>query len=98
TKNRTNLMVFLRPVVLRDAAAGDRLSLDRYEQIRAQQKDGQPVHHPMLPLQDSPVLPPVQPPVQPPVPAPGPTSAPSPGGVPQPLAPASPSAAPPAKP
>jgi general secretion pathway protein D len=60
TKNRTNLMVFLRPVVLRDAAAGDRLSLDRYEQIRAQQKDGQPVHHPMLPLQDSPVLPPVQ--------------------------------------
>jgi general secretion pathway protein D len=65
TKNRTNLMVFLRPVVLRDAPAGDRLSLDRYEQIRAQQQQAQPPHHPMLPLQDSPVLPPIQ------APAPG---------------------------
>ena len=63
TKNRTNLMVFLRPVVLRDAPAGDRLSLDRYEQIRAQQMDSQPVPRPMLPLQDSPVLPPLQAPV-----------------------------------
>jgi general secretion pathway protein D len=63
TKNRTNLMVFLRPVVLRDAPAGDRLSLDRYDQIRSQQRDVQPPHHPMLPLQDSPVLPPLQAPV-----------------------------------
>ncbi len=63
TKNRTNLMVFLRPVVLRDAPAGDRLSVDRYEQIRSQQRDVQPPHHPMLPLQDSPVLPPLQAPV-----------------------------------
>ncbi|MFY8085267.1 MAG: type II secretion system secretin GspD [Rubrivivax sp.] len=76
TKNRTNLMVFLRPVVLRDAPAGDRLSLDRYDQIRAQQKEAQPAPHPMLPLQDSPVLPQVQPPVRPPVqpPAPGPAA------------------------
>jgi general secretion pathway protein D len=65
TKTRTNLMVFLRPVVLRDAPAGDRLSLDRYEQIRALQKEAQPALHPMLPLQDSPVLPPIQ------APAPG---------------------------
>jgi general secretion pathway protein D len=65
TKTRTNLMVFLRPVVLRDAPAGDRLSLDRYEQIRALQKEAQPPHHPLLPLQDSPVLPPIQ------APAPG---------------------------
>jgi general secretion pathway protein D len=68
TKNRTNLMVFLRPVVLRDAPAGDRLSLDRYDQIRAQQKEAQPAPNPMLPLQDSPVLPPLQ------APAPGPAS------------------------
>jgi general secretion pathway protein D len=73
TKNRTNLMVFLRPVVLRDAPAGDRLSLDRYDQIRAQQKEAQPAPHPMLPLQDSPVLPPVQ------APAPGPASGPAAG-------------------
>jgi len=74
TKNRTNLMVFLRPVVLRDAPAGDRLSLDRYEQIRSQQMDSQPVPRPMLPLQDSPVLPPFQ--------APGPAAAPAPGATP----------------
>ena len=42
TKNRTNLMVFLRPVVMRDAASADKLSLDRYDLIRAQQKDAQP--------------------------------------------------------
>ena len=63
TKNRTNLMVFLRPVVLRDAPAGDRLSLDRYDQIRAQQKSVQPPPHPMLPMQDSPVLAPLEAPV-----------------------------------
>jgi len=73
TKNRTNLMVFLRPVVLRDAPAGDRLSLDRYEQIRAQQMDSQPVPRPMLPLQDSPVLPPLQAPVPAAAPAPSAT-------------------------
>ena len=39
TKTRTNLMVFLRPVVMRDAETAEPLSLDRYEQIRAFQKD-----------------------------------------------------------
>ena len=71
TKNRTNLMVFLRPVVLRDAPAGDRLSLDRYDMIRAQQKDAQPQHHPMLPLQNSPVLPTLRPDAAGPARAPG---------------------------
>ena len=70
TKNRTNLMVFLRPVVLRDAPAGDRLTMDRYDLIRAQQKDVQPAHHPMLPLKDTPVLPPLRPGLQAPAPAP----------------------------
>ena len=69
TKNRTNLMVFLRPVVLRDAPAGDRLTVDRYDLIRAQQKDAQPAHHPMLPLKDTPVLPPLRPGLQAPAPA-----------------------------
>jgi general secretion pathway protein D len=39
-------MVFLRPVVLRDAASGDRLSLDRYDLIRAQQQASQPAPNP----------------------------------------------------
>ena len=72
TKNRTNLMVFLRPVVLRDAPAGDRLTVDRYDLIRAQQKDVQPAHHPMLPLKDTPVLPPLRPGLQAPALSPAP--------------------------
>ncbi len=34
-RKKTNLMVFLRPVVLRDAADAERLSASRYEQMRA---------------------------------------------------------------
>ncbi|NBU88972.1 MAG: type II secretion system protein GspD [Betaproteobacteria bacterium] len=58
TKNRTNLMVFLRPIVLRDSPSADKLSLDRYDLIRAQQQKAQPVPNAMLPIQSAPVLPP----------------------------------------
>lgn len=34
---KTNLMVFLRPVVLRDQSSADSVTLDRYDAIRAQQ-------------------------------------------------------------
>ena len=57
TKSRTNLMVFLRPVVLRDAASADKLTLDRYELIRAQQRNAQPQPSTVLPVEGSPVLP-----------------------------------------
>jgi general secretion pathway protein D len=57
-KNRTNLMVFLRPVVLRDAESANKLSLDRYDLIRAQQKDAQPSSSLLMPINESPVLPP----------------------------------------
>jgi general secretion pathway protein D len=57
-KNRSNLMVFLRPTILRNSDSATKLSLDRYDLIRANQKDAQPAHHPLIPLQDSPVLPP----------------------------------------
>lgn len=59
SKNRTNLMVFLRPVVLRDAASGDRLTLDRYDLIRAQQQAAQPEPSQLVPIPGNPVLPPV---------------------------------------
>ncbi|MBB5019537.1 general secretion pathway protein D [Chitinivorax tropicus] len=39
TSTKTNLMVFLRPVVLKDGAAATALSGDRYEYIREQQRD-----------------------------------------------------------
>ena len=58
SKTRTNLMVFLRPVVMRDAETANKLSLDRYDLIRAQQKDAQPAPSMMLQINESPVLPP----------------------------------------
>ncbi len=60
-RRRTNLMVFLRPVVLRDADSANRLSLDRYDQIRGEQKMSQPVPSMVLPINEAPVLPPLRP-------------------------------------
>ena len=60
TKTRTNLMVFLRPVVMRDADTANRISLDRYEQIRGFQKDMQPPPSLLVPINDSPVIPPMR--------------------------------------
>ncbi|WP_284615830.1 type II secretion system secretin GspD [Aquabacterium humicola] len=57
TRKRTNLMVFLRPVVMRDADAASRFSLDRYDQIRARQVNSQPTPSIVLPVPRSPVLP-----------------------------------------
>ena len=56
TKKRTNLMVFLRPVVMRTAEDANKLSLDRYDLIRAQQQDAQPPPNMLLPVGESPVL------------------------------------------
>ena len=60
TRNRkkTNLMVFLRPVVLRDARATTSFSLDRYELMRSVQKDAQPDPNAALRVNEAPVLPP----------------------------------------
>ncbi|HEX3139219.1 MAG TPA: type II secretion system secretin GspD, partial [Rhizobacter sp.] len=41
TRIKSNLMVFLRPVVIRTQDAANSLSLDRYDQIRAMQNNGQ---------------------------------------------------------
>jgi general secretion pathway protein D len=57
-RKRTNLMVFLRPVVMRDSETQNKLSLDRYELIRAQQKDAQPPYSPLLRINETGVLPP----------------------------------------
>ena len=60
TKTRTNLMVFLRPVVMRDASTANKLSLDRYELIRSFQKDQQPPKSVLVPINDPPVIPPLR--------------------------------------
>jgi len=57
TRRKTVLLVFLRPVVLRDAQASNALSLDRYESIRALQQGAQPAQSRVLPINDAPVLP-----------------------------------------
>jgi len=53
TRVKSNLMVFLRPVVMRDQQAATDLSLDRYDAIRAIQQRTGPLK------QESPILPPV---------------------------------------
>ena len=88
TKKRTNQMVFLRPVVMRDAAASNSLSIDRYELLRGEQKAVSFPTNPLLPINGVPVLPPIKTledttqPISPPSTRPAPTgpasSAPSP--------------------
>jgi general secretion pathway protein D len=57
TRRRTNLMVFLRPVVMRDADSTAKFSLDRYDRIRQQQQVTQPTPNAALPVDEAPVLP-----------------------------------------
>jgi general secretion pathway protein D len=42
SRAKTNLMVFLRPVVIRNQDAGNAITLDRYEFMRQRQADSQP--------------------------------------------------------
>ncbi|MBY6280794.1 type II secretion system secretin GspD [Stenotrophomonas maltophilia] len=55
---KTNLMVFLRPHVVRDPAAGQRLTRDRYDYMRNAQAGAQPVQSWALPALPAPQLPP----------------------------------------
>ena len=57
SRKKTNLMVFLRPVVVRDAAATTSLSLDRYDLMRTTQRDAQPAPSQAVPVNEAPVLP-----------------------------------------
>jgi general secretion pathway protein D len=56
SRKKTNLMVFLRPVVVRSANASDKLSLDRYEQMLGMQKAAQPEPSVLVPVNDAPVM------------------------------------------
>ncbi len=60
TRTKSNLMVFLRPVVVRTPEAQNTLSLDRYDLIRSQQRDTQPEPRALLPINEAPVLPPLR--------------------------------------
>jgi general secretion pathway protein D len=56
SRKKTNLMVFLRPVVLRDARQSQSLAADRYELMRATQSQ-QPVPNSVLGINESAQLP-----------------------------------------
>ncbi|WOP16277.1 type II secretion system secretin GspD [Ottowia sp. SB7-C50] len=58
---KTNLMVFLRPVIVRDAAATEAFSLDRYDYMRAAQQANQPQPSVAMPVNEAPVMPPLVP-------------------------------------
>ena len=60
-RNKSNLMVFLRPLVVRDANATQSLSMDRYDMMRGLQQGAQPQVNPTMRLQGAPVLPSVTP-------------------------------------
>ena len=57
SRKKTNLMVFLRPVVVRDGSSTETFSLDRYEQMRSIQIESQPKAGPGLPALGAPILP-----------------------------------------
>lgn len=59
SRKKTNLMVFLRPVVVRDGAATEALSMGRYEQMRLHQQNFQPTATGPLPVSGSAVMPPL---------------------------------------
>ncbi len=54
---KRNLMVFLRPVVMRGPNDTNSLTLDRYDAIRASQQASQPKESAVLGINDAPVLP-----------------------------------------
>lgn len=58
SRKKTNLMVFLRPVVVRDAQQSDALSFDRYDMMRTRQQAAQPEPSQVVPVNEAPVLPP----------------------------------------
>lgn len=60
---KTNLMVFLRPYVIRDAKSSRGLTQDRYDFMRMEQSHSQPNRHPLLPDISAPILPPAGVPV-----------------------------------
>lgn len=58
SRTKKNLMVFLRPVVVRDAAASDALSNSRYQQMMGLQQKAQPGFNPILGSGNAPLMPP----------------------------------------
>jgi len=58
TRTKSNLMVFLRPMIIRTQDDSNALTMDRYDLIRAQQQSvGQPRPSSLMPINGAPVAP-----------------------------------------
>lgn len=57
SRTKTNLMVFLRPTVLRDAKRAEGLTSERYDYILGEQQKLKPVPHAVMPEVEWPALP-----------------------------------------
>lgn len=55
---KTNLMIFLRPTLVRDSQRADAYTGERYDYILGEQKNSQPSHDAVLPDMEAPTLPP----------------------------------------
>jgi general secretion pathway protein D len=60
-QQKTNLMVFLRPFIVRDETAARSLVVDRYDQMRSLEESTRQSPHPVLPQFEPPVMPPLGP-------------------------------------
>ena len=60
TKRKTNMMMFLRPVILRDSATTSHISQSKYSYIRSEQLKAQEKGLSMLPDHETPVMPSIQ--------------------------------------
>ncbi len=60
SRTKSNLMVFLRPIIVRTQDSSNALTMDRYDAIRALQQNTQPQPSVVVPINESPVIPPFQ--------------------------------------
>ncbi|HEY4081465.1 MAG TPA: type II secretion system secretin GspD [Burkholderiaceae bacterium] len=64
TRHKQTLMLFLRPIVMRDQSDVNKLTVDRYNAIRQQQQSFQPDTSWVMRINDTPIVPPVKPDTQ----------------------------------
>ena len=60
TRKKTNLMVFLKPIVMRTQEASNAFTLDRYEYMRNKQIESTPTQNTLMRINDVPVLDPLK--------------------------------------
>ncbi len=60
SRGKTNLMVFLRPVVIRNQEASNAITLDRYDYMRQRQSDVAPTPSTVLKLNEAPTMDPLK--------------------------------------